>query len=441
MAGVNGITIVGGGLAGAEAAWQIANRGIKVTLYEMRPERLTPAHTSGLIGELVCSNSLGSYDPFNAGGLLKQEMRRLNSLIMQAADAASIPAGGALAVDRSEFAEFLTDKLSSLPNVVIIRDEVEDILDLDGQLSIIATGPLTSQKLAESIIAYFGLSSFYFYDAAAPVLTTDSVDTSVAYWASRYDKGTPDYLNCPMNEEQYKSFYDALITAERTPLHDFEEMKVFEGCMPIEQMADRGIDTIRYGPLRPVGLIDPNTGKIPYAVVQLRKDNRDGTLLNIVGFQTRLKWSEQIRVFRMIPGLSKAEFVRLGVMHRNTYIDSPKRLTSTLQARQNGSLFFAGQLTGVEGYIESAAAGLVAGINAARLLVGEQPIVFPRETMIGALIDYITSTPTEPFQPMNANMGILPPLDVRVKSKKQRYEQYHNRSLDSLSKVLKIVTV
>ena len=412
------INIVGAGLAGSEAAWQAAQRGAEVTLYEMRPKIMTPAHKTEYFAELVCSNSLRAASLENAVGVLKEEMRCLNSLIMQAADATRIPAGGALAVDRHEFSKYVTNKIHSLNNVTIINEEVINIDDLisNDEILIIASGPLTSDELANNLKKIIGDDSFYFYDAAAPIVTLDSIDFDIAFRASRYDKGGDDaYINCPMNRDEYIKFREALINAEKTHTHDFEREIFFEGCLPIEVIAARGEDTLRFGPMKPVGLIDPRTNDVPYAVVQLRQDNREATLFNLVGFQTHLIFGEQRRVFSMIPGLKSAEIVRYGVMHRNSYINSPRLLNPTMQLKLNGRIFFAGQMTGVEGYLESAASGLIAGINAALVAQQKNLIVFPVETCHGALTNYITSTTTKNFQPMNINFGLLPPLDFKVK--------------------------
>ncbi len=440
------LTIIGGGLAGAEAAWHAARAGVSVRLCEMRPHKSSPVHQTGLLAELVCSNSLKSDLLTNAAGLLKEEMRILGSVVVECADAHRVPAGQALAVDRERYAECVTERISSLPNVEIIREEVTEIPP-DG-VTIIASGPLTSEALAGEIARLTGRDYLYFYDAVAPTITSDSIDYDIVYRASRYGKGDADYLNCPMTEDEYNAFYDALISAERMPTSALEPMKLFEGCMPVEEIAARGRQTLVFGPLKPVGLDDPRTGKWPCAVVQLRQENREATLWGLVGFQTRLKWGEQERVFRMIPGLANAEFARYGVMHRNTYIESPQLLLPTMQVRDRrpqtagGStkpesripnpLFFAGQITGVEGYVESAAMGIIAGINAARLIKGEEPVVFPRETMIGALADYISSPQTTDFQPMNANFGILPKLEQRIRSKRDRYTAQSDRALDAI---------
>ncbi|MBM7867097.1 methylenetetrahydrofolate--tRNA-(uracil(54)-C(5))-methyltransferase (FADH(2)-oxidizing) TrmFO [Heliomicrobium gestii] len=424
------VTIIGAGLAGSEAAWQIAQQGLPVQLFEMRPTEMTPAHKTGDFAELVCSNSLRGAALENAVGLLKEEMRRLGSLIMEAADAHAVPAGGALAVDREGFSAHITEKLVSHPLITLRREEIREIPE--SRPLIIASGPLTSPALSQAIQALTGEDYFYFYDAAAPIVDAESVDLSVAFWASRYDKGDADYLNCPMDESEYDRFYEALVTAEGHPLKEFEKEIYFEGCMPVEVMAKRGKQTLLFGPLKPVGLTDPRTGKRPFAVVQLRKENRQGTMFNLVGFQTHLKWPEQKRVFQMIPGLEQAEFVRYGVMHRNTFINSPTLLLPTYQLRKDPGLFFAGQITGVEGYVESAAAGLVAGLNAARHAQGQTPLLFPAETAIGALPAYITTAEAKHFQPMNVTYGLFPPLTEKVKGKRPRQQAHARRALESL---------
>ncbi|MZP30524.1 methylenetetrahydrofolate--tRNA-(uracil(54)-C(5))-methyltransferase (FADH(2)-oxidizing) TrmFO [Heliobacterium undosum] len=428
------VTIIGAGLAGAEAAWQIARQGVPVQLFEMRPTEMTPAHKTGDFAELVCSNSLRGAALENAVGLLKEEMRRLGSLIMEAADAHAVPAGGALAVDREGFSACITEKLVNHPQITLRREEIREIPA--ARPLIIASGPLTSPALSQSIQGLTGEDYFYFYDAAAPIVDAESVDLSVAFWASRYDKGDADYLNCPMDESEYDRFYEALVTAEAHPLKEFEKEIYFEGCMPVEVMAKRGKQTLLFGPLKPVGLTDPRTGRRPFAVVQLRKENRQGSMFNLVGFQTHLKWPEQKRVFRMIPGLEQAEFVRYGVMHRNTFINSPTLLMPTYQLRKDPSVFFAGQITGVEGYVESAAAGLVAGLNAARLVQGRTPLLFPPETAIGALSAYITTAEAKHFQPMNVTYGLFPPLVEKVKGKRPRQQAHARRALESLERFM-----
>lgn len=426
------VIIVGGGLAGSEAAWQAANLGAKVTLYEMRPEKKTPAHQTGDFAELVCSNSLRGAGLENAVGVLKEEMRRLSSIVMEAADATRVPAGGALAVDRHGFSRYITEKVSAHPGIEVLRREVPSIPREENGVTVIASGPLTEGALGEDIARSIGGDSLYFYDAAAPIVSLESVDMEKAYRASRYGKGEADYINCPMTEEEYRRFWQELVRAEKAPAREFEREKFFEGCMPVEVMAERGEDTLLFGPLKPVGLEHPETGARPFAVVQLRQDNKEGTLYNIVGFQTRLKWPEQKRVFGMIPGLEHAEFLRYGVMHRNTFLNSPKLLNPTLQFRGEDRLLFAGQMTGVEGYVESAASGLVAGINAARIAMGKEPLVFPPETCHGALCRYITSSEAKHFQPMNVNFGILPPLAARIRDKKQKKQALADRALRSI---------
>jgi methylenetetrahydrofolate--tRNA-(uracil-5-)-methyltransferase len=428
------VTVVGAGLAGSEAAWQIAQRGIHVDLYEMRPVKQTPAHHTDKFAELVCSNSLRANTLTNAVGVLKEEMRHLNSLIIDSADNSSVPAGGALAVDRHEFAGRVTETLKNHPNITIHTEELTEI-PTEG-ITIIATGPLTSEALSKEISKLTGEDYFYFYDAAAPIIEKDSIDMNKVYLKSRYDKGEAAYLNCPMTEEEFNTFYEALISAETVPLKEFEKEIFFEGCMPIEVMASRGKKTMLFGPMKPVGLEDPKTGKRPYAVVQLRQDDAAGTLYNIVGFQTHLKWGPQKEVIRLIPGLENAEIVRYGVMHRNTFINSPKVLKNTYQLRSRENLFFAGQMTGVEGYVESAASGLIAGINAARLAEGAEPIAFPVETSMGSMANYITTTNAKNFQPMNANFGLFPDLGRRIKSKQERAEAHAERALETIRNFL-----
>ncbi len=431
------VTVVGAGLAGTEAAWQLAVRGIKVKLFEMRPGKKSPAHRTDLFAELVCSNSLRANSLENAVGLLKEEMRRLGSVIMECADKTSVPAGGALAVDRTEFARMVTERVSSHPNIETHRAEVTEIVTVNPL--VIATGPLTSEVLAARIQDLTGQEYFYFYDAAAPIVTFESLDHNKVFRASRYGKGEAAYLNCPLTKDEYDNFYQELVKARRVPLREFEQEIFFEGCMPVEELASRGYKTLLFGPLKPVGLTDPRTGESPYAVVQLRQDNREGTLFNMVGFQTHLKWEDQKRVFRMIPGLENAEFVRYGVMHRNTFINSPRLLKPTLQLKSDENLFFAGQITGVEGYVESAAMGLVAGINAARRAKGEEPVVFPEETAHGSLAKYITTADPDHFQPMNVNFGLLPPLDKKIRDKKLRYRTISERALERLEEFRKLL--
>lgn len=423
------VNVVGAGLAGSEAAWQIANRGVKVNLFEMRPVKQTPAHHTDKFAELVCSNSLRANTLTNAVGILKEEMRKLNSLIINAADACAVPAGGALAVDRHEFAEYVTEKLKNHPNVTVIHKEMQEIPE---GITIIATGPLTSEALSLKLKELTGEEYLYFYDAAAPIIEKESINMDKVYLKSRYDKGEAAYLNCPMTEEEFNRFLDALQAAETVELKEFEKEIYFEGCMPIEVMAQRGRKTLLFGPLKPVGLEDPKTGKRPYAVVQLRQDDAAGTLYNIVGFQTHLKWGAQKEVIQMIPGLEDAEIVRYGVMHRNTFINSPKILNATYQLKDREGLFFAGQMTGVEGYVESAASGLTAGINAALLAQGEDLIEFPKETAIGSMANYITTANLKHFQPMNANFGLFPQLSVRIKGKRERAEEYAKRALETI---------
>ncbi|MGK0551786.1 FADH(2)-oxidizing methylenetetrahydrofolate--tRNA-(uracil(54)-C(5))-methyltransferase TrmFO [Enterococcus faecalis] len=431
------ITVIGAGLAGSEAAWQAAQAGVAVTLYEMRPVKQTPAHQTENFAELVCSNSLRGNSLTNAVGVLKEEMRRLNSVIIQSADETAVPAGGALAVDRDRFSQTITQKIKSHPLITIKNEELSEIPD---GIVVIATGPLTSEALSEQIKSFNGSAGFYFYDAAAPIVDKATIDMDKVYLKSRYDKGAAAYLNCPLTEAEFKAFYAELIAAEVVPLKAFEKEKFFEGCMPIEVMAKRGIKTMLFGPMKPVGLEDPKTGKRPYAVVQLRQDNAAASLYNIVGFQTHLKWGEQKRVFRMIPGLENAEFVRYGVMHRNSFMNSPELLQPTYQSKKRETLFFAGQMTGVEGYVESAASGLVAGMNAARLAKGAQPVVFPRETTMGSMAYYITHAEGKHFQPMNANFGLFPELPQRIRDKKARYEALAERALTAQAKVIASLT-
>ncbi len=428
------IIVIGGGLAGSEAAWQAAQMGKKVCLYEMRPEKKTPAHQTGYLAELVCSNSFRASSVENAVGLLKEEMRRMDSVIIHCADMHTVPAGGALAVDRELFSKEVTRMLEHHPRIEIKHEEIAHI-PWSGVPVIIATGPLTSDALSTEIQKVTNTQALHFFDAAAPIVLRESVDDTKVYYASRYDKGGSDYLNCPMNKEEYLAFWQELKDAAVQPLQDFENDRFFEGCMPIEELAKRGEKTLLFGPLKPVGLDHPNTGKRPYAVVQLRQDDAAGKMYNMVGFQTKLKWPEQKRVFRMIPGLENAEFARYGVMHQNTYIDSPRFLLPTLQAKQSKQLFFAGQLTGVEGYVESASNGLVAGINAARLSSGLSPVVFPQETAHGALCHYITTALADIFQPMNITFGLMPDLEFPVKDKKLRRQKLSQRALDHIERL------
>ena len=420
------VTVIGGGLAGSEATWQLAKRG-----NEMRPVKMTPAHETGNLSELVCTNSMRSNQLSNAVGLLKEEMRQLDSLIMRVADETAVPAGGALAVDRDSFSKKITQIINELPNVHVHNEEIKDI-PKEG-INIIATGPLTSDSLATKIKEFCGSESLHFFDAAAPIITAESIDYNIVYKKSRYDKGEAAYLNCPMDKEQFVNFYNNLITAETAELHEFEKNNVFEGCMPIEVMAKRGEKTMLFGPLKPVGLEDPKTGKLPYAVVQLRQDNASASMYNIVGFQTHLKFGEQKRVFSLIPGLANAVFVRYGKMHRNTYISSPEVLNSTYETKLCKNLFFAGQMTGVEGYVESAGSGLVAGINASLRAIGESPIVFPKNTAIGSMANYITSTSAKNFQPMNASYSLMPQLEKKIRNKQERHLMQSKIALDELN--------
>ena len=421
------VTVLGAGLAGSECVWQLAKRGINVKLIEMKPVKMTPAHTSPNFAELVCSNSLRSDELTNAVGLLKAEMRAMGSLIMESADANKVAAGGALAVDREGFSKYITDKLKSLQNVEVVSAEATEIPE--GEV-VIATGPLSSDAIAEKIAALCPDSDLHFYDAVAPIVTLESVDMDSAFFASRYDKGTADYVNCPMDKDEYLAFVEELTHAKEAEVHGFDDGGVFEGCMPVEVMARRGVDTLRYGPLKPVGLIDPRTGRENYAVVQLRRDNADGTIYNIVGFQTHLTWGEQKRVFSMIPALRNAEFVRYGVMHRNTYLNSPKLLDRYYRLRTDGRISFAGQMTGVEGYVESAASGMLVGIETAARVLGMEPVDFPQETAIGALSLYVSGGSVGDFQPMNVNFGIISPLGCRVKGKRNKNAEISKRSLE-----------
>ena len=424
------VIVIGAGLAGSEAAWQLAKRGVNVDLYEMRPKKMTPAHKTQNFAELVCSNSLRANNITNAVGLLKEDMRRLDSLIIKCADATQVPAGGALAVDRDKFSEMITDTIKNHPNINAIEEELTQIPKGDIPV-VVATGPLTSDALSQDIRTYTKQEGLYFYDAAAPIIEKDSIDMNKVYLKSRYDKGEAAYLNCPMTKDEFFNFYNALITAEAAPLKEFEKEIYFEGCMPFEEMAKRGEKTLLFGPMKPVGLEDPKTDKRPYAVVQLRQDNSEGTLYNIVGFQTHLKWGEQKRIINMIPGLENANIVRYGVMHRNTYLNSPQLLEKTYKLKEEKNIYFAGQMTGVEGYVESAASGIVAALNALYNQEDKQ-IIFPTETMIGAMANYIVDNTNKNFQPMNANFGIIKPLPERIKDKKEKYERYANRSLEIL---------
>ena len=456
----NYITVIGGGLAGCEAAYQIAKKGIKVKLYEMKPTKYSPAHTNKDLAEIVCSNSFKSNLHTNACGLLKEELRLLDSLLIRIADETAVPAGQALAVDREKFSKRVSEEIKKNKNIEVIRKEVGEKINLNELINdgivIIATGPLTSDCLSKQILELTGQEDLHFYDAAAPIITKESINMNIAFAGNRYDqerKKTENieewinkikseevkdesYINLPMNKEEYELFYKELINAEIVTLHEFEKREIFEGCMPIEVMAGRGIDTMRYGPLKPMGFTDPRTGYRPYAVVQLRQDNKEGTIYNMVGFQTNLKFGEQKRVFSMIPGLQNAEFIKYGVMHRNTFINSAKLLDNTYNFKSNKNVYFAGQITGVEGYVESIASGLVAGINAAMTIIDRSKIVFPKETMVGALADYI-STPNEKFQPMNANFGILPELEEsKIKDKKLKYEKLSDKAIDSLKELI-----
>ena len=438
---MNSLIVIGGGLAGSEAAWQAAQRGIKVRLYEMRPSRPTGAHLTGDLAELVCSNSLGSNLPDRASGVLKNELRELNSLLLDCAEAASLPAGAALAVDREDFARRVTEKIQSHPNIEIVREEAAEIPQTP---AVVASGPLTSERLSQSIAQLSGEEHLFFFDAIAPIVRADSINMDIAFRASRYDESEGDYINCPFTKDEYYAFVEALQTAERIELRSFEEAiqsgvkagQFFEGCLPVEALASRGVDSLAFGPMRPVGLRDPRTGRRPYAVVQLRQDNLAGSLYNLVGFQTNLKFSEQKRVLRMIPGLEGAEFERYGQMHRNTFIASPKLLRPTLQHISRDDLFFAGQITGVEGYMGNIATGALAGINAARLFQGKTPLVLPQETMIGALCHYVTHADLKDFQPMKANFGILPPLDDRRRGRRERARALAERALADLEAFL-----
>lgn len=426
------VTVLGAGLAGSECAWQLARRGISVRLVEMKPGKMTPAHSSPYFAELVCSNSLRSDELSNAVGLLKAEMRRMGSLIMESADKNRVAAGGALAVDREGFSRYITDKLAAHPNVEIVAEEATDIPD--GEV-VVATGPLSSDAIAERIAALCPDSDLHFYDAVAPIVTLESVDMDSAFFASRYDKGTADYVNCPMDKDEYLAFVRELCGAKEAAVHGFDDGAVFEGCMPVEVMARRGVDTLRYGPLKPVGLVNPRTGRENYAVVQLRRDNADGTIYNMVGFQTHLTWGEQKRVFSMISALRNAEFVRYGVMHRNTYLNSPKLLDRYYRLRSEPRISFAGQMTGVEGYVESAASGMLVGIETAARLMGLEPVDFPQETAIGALGLYISGGSVGDFQPMNINFGIITPLGYRVKGKRNKNAVISERSIEIIEKL------
>jgi methylenetetrahydrofolate--tRNA-(uracil-5-)-methyltransferase len=432
MAQTPELTVLGGGLAGCEAAWQAAERGVQVALYEMRPQRPTAAHKTDQLAELVCSNSLGSSEITNAAGILKEEMRRLGSLVVRVADTCTVPAGTALAVDRVEFAARITKEISTHPNITVIREEVTTIPE-QGPV-IIATGPLTSDALAESLKTLTRAERLYFFDAISPIVDGETVDRSIAFGASRYNKGGADYLNCPMSRAEYDAFYDALIAAEKVPVREFEKTPYFEGCMPIEVQADRGRQTLLFGPMKPVGLVDPRTGARPHAVVQLRPEDVHGQAYNMVGFQTKLKWPEQKRVFRMIPGLERAEFLRLGSLHRNTFINAPLLVRETLQFRQESRIFFAGQIVGVEGYTESAGMGLLAGMNAARLIQHQPLLIPPPTTTLGTLITYLTKSDPRTFQPMNVNLGLFPPLPTRIVQREVRRQKIVDRALNDLDR-------
>ncbi len=431
------VTVIGAGLAGSECAWQLARRGIQVTLREMKPEKKTPAHETAYFAELCCSNSLRSDQLENAVGLLKEELRRLDSLILSCADATRVEAGGALAVDRHGFARLVTERIAQHPNITVVPGEVTELPE--GEV-VIASGPLTSDALAERLQTLLGDdSALHFYDAAAPLVSAESIDMEKAWMGSRYDRGTADYVNCPMSEEEYEAFWQALTTAREAEVHGFEDQKVFEGCMPVEVMARRGRETLCYGPLKPRGLTDPRTGKEPYAVVQLRRDNREGSVYNLVGFQTHLRFPEQRRVFSMIPALHDAEFLRYGVMHRNTFLNSPRLLDRYYRLKADPRISFAGQMTGVEGYVESAASGFLAGVETARRLRGLPPVDFPQETAIGALGLYVSNQSVVAFQPMNINFGIMPPLGRRVKGKRNKNAELSRRSLDIIEKLRETV--
>jgi len=429
------VNVIGGGLAGVEAAKKIADSGKKVLLFEMRPQKSTPAHRTDKLAELVCSNTLGGIEITTPRGLLKREMELLGSLVVEAAKKTSVPAGGALAVDREKFADYITEKIEGHPNIEVVREEVKELPE-EG-ITVVATGPLTSDAFSDYLREYLGEEELAFYDAISPIVYADTIDYSKCFWGSRWGKGGDDYLNCPMTKEEYERFYRALMEAEKVPLKDFEKACYFEGCMPIEEMAERGKETLLFGPLRPVGLVDPRTGEQPYAVVQLRKENREGTLLNLVGFQTKLKYPEQKRVFRLIPGLENAEFARFGSIHRNTFINSPRLLLPTLQLKKEPRILFAGQITGVEGYPESAATGIIAGLNAARLSQGREAVYPPETTMIGGLLRYITGADPEHFQPMNANFGLLPPPERRIRGKMNRRKYLAERALRDMERWLR----
>ena len=424
------VNIIGGGLAGCETAYQIAKQGIDVKIYEMKPKKFSPAHSNENLAEIVCSNSFKSNLHTNACGLLKEELRRLDSLLIKCADKTSVPAGQALAVDRNKFSKMVTEEIKKMKNIEIINREIEDFKELEG-IIVIATGPLTSEKLSENIKKLTGNNGLHFYDAAAPIIEKESIDMNIAFMGDRYGKGDACYINLPMNKEEYESFYNELIKAEIVELHQFEKREIFEGCMPIEIMAKRGIDTLRFGPLKPVGFVDPRTNERPYAIVQLRQDNYEGNLYNMVGFQTNLKFGEQKRVFSLIPGLQNAEYTKYGVMHRNTFINSPELLDNTYNLKNNSNIYFAGQITGVEGYVESISSGMVVGVNIINKIKNKEKVIFSKKTMIGALADYI-STQNKNFQPMNANFGILPELDKKIRDKRLKYKELADRALNTL---------
>lgn len=424
------VTVIGGGLAGCEVAYQVAKYGINVRLYEMKPNKFSPAHSNSNLAEIVCSNSFKSNLHTNACGLLKEELRLLDSLLIKCADETSVPAGQALAVDREVFSELVTKKIKNMSNIEIINEEITKIPS-DSDITVISTGPLTSDILAREIINITGEDGLHFYDAAAPIIERDSINMNIAFWGDRYGKGDACYINLPMNKQEYENFWSELVNAQVVELHKFEKKDIFEGCMPVEVMAKRGIDTLRFGPLKPVGFTDPRTGTRPYAIVQLRQDNKNGSIYNIVGFQTNLKFGEQRRVFSMIPGLENAEFVKYGVMHRNTFINSPKLLDETYNLKSNRNIYFAGQITGVEGYVESIASGMIVGLNIVNRLKNKEKLIFPETTMIGALSKYI-STLNDNFQPMNANFGILKPLTEKIRDKKLKYEKLADRALKDL---------
>lgn len=434
---INYINVIGAGLAGCEAAWQIASRGIKVKLYEMKPKAYSPAHHVDTFAELVCSNSFRSVQFENAVGLLKEEMRLLGSIIMECADATKVPAGGALAVDRMLFSKMVTERIENNDNIEVVNEEVTCI-PKEG-ITVVATGPLTSETLSKHLKDFLGEEYLYFFDAAAPIVTFESINMDRAFKAARYNRGTEDYINCPMSKEEYEIFWNELVNAEMAKVKDFDREIVFEGCMPVETMAKRGIDTLRFGPLKPVGLIDPNTGEEAHAVVQLRQDNSEGTLYNMVGFQTRLKWSEQKRVFRLIPGLENAEFVRYGVMHRNTFINSPLLLDAAYRLKKFPNIYFAGQITGVEGYVESASSGLVAGINASMSMLGEKDIIFPKSTAIGALSQYISNSSVKNFQPMNVNFGLVERKGIKIRDKRKRNYELAIKALEDIKRIMGVI--